>query len=61
MRRLEPNPRMVREITDGIKQSAIRCGKISHPIEGTWKGRTPSRVADFVDLIVRGDIIETDL
>jgi hypothetical protein len=52
---------MVREITDGIKQSAIRCSKISLGIEGAYEGRTPSRVAYFMDLIVRSDIIETDL
>ena len=59
--RLESHPGMVWEIADGIQQSAVRRGKISLPIEGAWKGRTVSRVADFVDLIVRGDIIETDL
>jgi len=52
---------MVRVITDGIKQSAIRCSPISLAIEGAWKRRTDSRVADFMDLIIQVDIIESDL
>jgi len=52
---------MVGVIADSIEQSAIRCRIISLCIEAARKGSASKRVADFMDLIVCSDIIETDL